>query len=189
MWKLVLPTSGQVIVNGLAAGGALVPPQLPHDCVTTSGFVAVVLEPWCLPPRVGLALLEPSVTRRLLDALGAEWDLDALRSEVATLFGPAPTLDPRLETILRRCGDVGHLADLAHEVGLSAPRIRALARSAIGVPLGRVRQWQRLRTAVLAFPQGPISAAAARADFADQAHLTRTAQKLIGRSPGSLSVW
>ncbi|WP_431965948.1 helix-turn-helix domain-containing protein [Nocardia sp. bgisy134] len=87
--------------------------------------------------------------------------------------------------VLRRCHRTS-LGDAATEAGLSAPRLRTLARETIGVPLVRVRQWQRLRTAIAALPHHRISEVAAHAAFADQAHLTRTAQRMLGRSPASL---
>ncbi|MFB9431776.1 helix-turn-helix domain-containing protein [Streptoalloteichus tenebrarius] len=71
-------------------------------------------------------------------------------------------------------------------MALSPPRLRALVREAAGAPLSRLRQWQRLRTAVRVLPHGSTADAATTAGFADQAHLTRTARRLAGRTPGSL---
>jgi AraC-like DNA-binding protein len=48
-----------------------------------------------------------------------------------------------------------------------------------------VRMWQRLRTAMLSPPDKPIALAAADAGFADQAHLTRTARRLVGQTPAA----
>ncbi|MGO4418134.1 helix-turn-helix domain-containing protein, partial [Streptomyces sp. MCAF7] len=78
------------------------------------------------------------------------------------------------------------LGAVAAEVGLSAPRLRALVREAVGTPLAMLRQWARLRDVVAALPGASPATAAAYAGFADQAHLTRTSRKLIGRTPGSL---
>jgi AraC-like DNA-binding protein len=47
--------------------------------------------------------------------------------------------------------------------------------------------WRRLRTAILDLPAKPIALAAVDAGFADQAHLTRTATRLVGQTPGDLA--
>jgi methylphosphotriester-DNA--protein-cysteine methyltransferase len=47
--------------------------------------------------------------------------------------------------------------------------------------------WQRLRAAILSLPAKPIALAAIDAGFADQAHLTRTAVRLLGQTPGDLA--
>ncbi|WP_231627087.1 helix-turn-helix domain-containing protein [Streptomyces apocyni] len=187
-WKVVLPVGGHVTVGEMAAAGVLVPPQLDHACATSSAFVAVFLEPWCVRPGLGLSRLESSTVRRLLDALGEDMDLAALHREVSTVTGEAPVIDPRVAHAVRVCGQAKQLDAVATEVGLSPPRLRALVRSTVGVPLARLRQWRRLRTAVAALPGSTPASAAAVAGFADQAHLTRVTRELSGRTPGSLKV-
>ncbi|RJL32280.1 helix-turn-helix domain-containing protein [Bailinhaonella thermotolerans] len=86
---------------------------------------------------------------------------------------------------VRRSGGARFLADVAAEVGLSPPRLRALVREEAGVPLVRLRAWERLRDAVARLGAAPVAPAAADAGFADQAHLTRTARALIGRTPAT----
>ncbi|QIS16054.1 helix-turn-helix domain-containing protein [Nocardia arthritidis] len=184
--KLVLPISGTVVLDGAHLPGVVVPPQLIHSCATTSGFVTLLVEPWRLSPVTGVVPLDGGTVRRLLDALGDEWDFAAAYSELSGIFGAGPALDPRLGHVLRSCGHTGGFEHLAREIGLSAPRLRALVRSAIGVPLSRIRQWQRLRVAVGELAHRPLAESAALAGFADQSHLTRTAQRLLGRTPGSL---
>ncbi|NRQ40718.1 helix-turn-helix domain-containing protein [Nonomuraea sp. NN258] len=78
------------------------------------------------------------------------------------------------------------MGSVAGAVGLSAPRLRALARAELGVPLARLRRWARLRAAIACLPGHPVADAAAMAGFADQAHLARTARDLIGRTPSSI---
>ncbi|MFD0385646.1 helix-turn-helix domain-containing protein [Streptomyces stramineus] len=75
---------------------------------------------------------------------------------------------------------------IADEVGLSAPRLRALVRQDVGIALIRLRRWGRLATAIAELPESTAALAAATAGFADQAHFTRTARDLIGRTPASL---
>ncbi|MFP3989625.1 helix-turn-helix domain-containing protein [Streptomyces sp. E11-3] len=186
-WKVVLPVGGHTTIGTTAAAGLLVPPQLAHTCATSSAFVAIYVEPWCVRPGHGPARLRPSTVRRLLDALGQDMDLASVQQELTTLTGPAPVLDPRLAHAVRVCGQADRLDTVSAEVGLSPPRLRALVRSTLGVPLVRLRQWQRLRTAVAALPDSPVAVAAATAGFADQAHLTRVARDLSGRTPRSLT--
>ncbi|MEU1130226.1 helix-turn-helix domain-containing protein [Streptomyces sp. NPDC005900] len=59
-------------------------------------------------------------------------------------------------------------------------------RTAVGIPLVRLRQWSRLRVAVAALHGESVAAAAAVAGFADPAHLARTARALLGRAPASV---
>ncbi|MFE0102377.1 helix-turn-helix domain-containing protein [Streptomyces sp. NPDC059009] len=211
-WKVVLPLGGHVTVNGtagasgLAGGtgasrasraigtGAVVPPGLAHTCGSSSGFVAVFLDPWLLRAGGAPQLLEPGRARRLLDALG---DLDApdpaaFRAELGrALTGPPPrAVDPRVPYAVAAAARSGLLSEVAAEVGLSPVRLRALVRTEAGVPLSALRQWRRLGAAVGALLDpvagGGVAGAATAAGFADQAHLTRTAGRLIGRTPASL---
>jgi AraC-like DNA-binding protein len=79
------------------------------------------------------------------------------------------------------------LPDLAARVGLSAPRLRALARAEIGMPLARWRVWSRLTRAAQAVQDGSsLADAAAAAGFADQAHLTRQMREMMGLTPSSI---
>ncbi|MFD8383009.1 helix-turn-helix domain-containing protein [Streptomyces sp. NPDC059679] len=112
---------------------------------------------------------------------------DAAYDELVALTGRPPALDTRVAHALAEImhpGDGAPRGAVAAEVGLSAPRLRALVREAVGTSLAVLRQWARPRDAVAALPGA--SPAAAYAGFADQAHLTRTSRKLIGRTPGSL---
>lgn len=181
-WKLVLCISGHVEIHrpGLAprrAPGVLVPPQLDHAAATTGPYVAAFLDPWRIDlPRVP-RLLDDRTARRLLAV--APPDLPAA-------LGSPVTLDPRLAYTLDHLAHAARLEDLAAEVGLSAHRLRALTRSAVGVPLARLRQWARLRVAVTALRDSAPADAAHLAGFADQPHLTRLSRALLGRTPGSL---
>ena len=190
-WKLVLPVGGRVTVGAEAGAGVLVPPQLEHTCGTSSGFVAVFLEPWCVPGTARAmwpAWLGAWQVRRMLDALGPDLDGAALRAELAAVAGPPATVDARVTHAVRACGRATRLDSLAADVGLSPARLRALVRAEVGIPLGTLRQWERLRTAVGSLVSGDegIADAAATAGFADQAHLTRTVRRLVGRTPASL---
>lgn len=76
------------------------------------------------------------------------------------------------------------LAHLAAEVALSQSRLHRLAQDAFAIPLVQFRAWTRLRNAMFILDHRSPAIAAADADFADQAHLTRTARRLLGRTPG-----
>ncbi|WP_345465151.1 helix-turn-helix domain-containing protein [Actinoallomurus oryzae] len=202
-WKVVLPLGGHVeVAHGagrtVAAAGLVVPPQLAHTCAVSSGYAAVFLDPWVLLPGPGLTRLDESATRRVLAALhhpgdhgpGAEGDLAAARSELLNLIGAGRPLDPRVAHAVRestRAGSGAAIASIAADVGLSPPRLRALVHASIGIPLTRLRQWARLRAAVADLPGESVATAAATAGFADQAHLTRTARTLVGRTPASIA--
>ncbi|MFI0976032.1 helix-turn-helix domain-containing protein [Streptomyces sp. NPDC021093] len=137
-------------------------------------------------------------------------DLAAGYTELRTLTGSPAPLDPRVAHAVHLCtlrdpdlpfaplapvalttpidpvSSLSSVSSIAHEVGLSAPRLRALVRQDVGVALSRLRRWGRLRTAIAALPDSTAALAAATAGFADQAHLTRTARDFIGRTPASL---
>ncbi|WP_239590296.1 helix-turn-helix domain-containing protein [Streptomyces aureoverticillatus] len=194
MWKAVLPLRGGVRVNGSVGAGVLVPPQYAHTCATSTGFVAVFLDPWRLrADRSGPTWLDARGVRRLVEALGECGAADgfgpgALCCELAALAGPPAPVDPRVLHAVRGGPGALRLTEVAAEIGLSPTRLRALVRAEVGVPLGVLRRWRRLRTAVGALVDGGgvIADAAAAAGFSDQAHLTRTARTLVGRTPASL---
>jgi AraC-like DNA-binding protein len=66
--------------------------------------------------------------------------------------------------------------------------LQSLAHQALGVPLTQLRLWSRLARAVAWLPYRRMAEVAAAAGFADQAHLTRTARRFLGRTPGDLSL-
>ncbi|MEU5951056.1 helix-turn-helix domain-containing protein [Streptomyces sp. NPDC047525] len=202
VWKAVLPIGGhaellQPAGPMVAAPGLIVPPQLAHTCGATSPYVALFIDSWLLPPCPGPVRLDAGEVRRLLAALGTTdsddpggcVDLAAGYAEVRDRAGyPAP-LDPRVAHAIDLCTvrdpDLP-ITSVADEVGLSAPRLRALVRQDVGIALARLRRWARLRTAIADLPDSTTALAAAAAGFADQAHLTRTARDFLGRTPASL---
>ncbi|MTE22316.1 helix-turn-helix domain-containing protein [Streptomyces sp. TRM43335] len=197
-WKVVLSIGGRVEVDRyggrpVVAPGVVVPPQLAHTCRATSAFVALFVDPWLLCPGPGVTRLDEPAVRRILAALGGvdahgpreRPDFTEARAELTAVAGAGHVPDPRVLHALRRSVAPGSLDAVAADVGLSAPRLRALVRASVGIPLVRLRQWARLRTAVACLPDGSAAAAAA-AGFADQPHLIRVARDLTGRTPASL---
>ncbi|MGD6741485.1 helix-turn-helix domain-containing protein [Streptomyces sp. BH106] len=199
-WKVVLPIRGHVEVatdggRTASAAGVIVPPRLAHTCAATSSYAALFIDPWLLRPELGLTRLDKATTHRILAALGpadvraSGADLAAARAELTDLTGAGHPLDPRVAHAVRECTSAEPRADIeaiAADVGLSPPRMRALVRASVGIPLVRLRQWSRLRTAIAGLPGESVAAAAASAGFSDQAHLARTARRLIGRAPASI---
>lgn len=201
-WKAVLPIGGhaELLQPGrpsVAAPGLIVPPQLAHACAATSPYLALFIDSWLLPPCSGPVRLSADEVRRLLAALGTTdsdgpgigVDLGAGYAGLRTLAGRPSPLDPRVAHAVDLCTvrdpDLP-IASLAAEVGLSAPRLRALVREDVGIALARLRRWGRLRAAIAGLPDSTAALAAATAGFADQAHLTRTARDFTGRTPASL---
>ncbi|RBO90670.1 AraC-like DNA-binding protein [Nocardia puris] len=185
-WKLALPVGGVLTFDGHEVPGVLVPPQVRHTCTASEGFVAVLLNPWLLPRSEDPRPLDTLSAARLLDALGSEWDLTAVHDELTATIGSPPALDPRLRHAVTHCATATDLSALATDAGLSPPRLRTLARTSLGIPLHRVRQWHRLRAALASAPHHTPAEAAYLGDFADQAHFTRTARALLGRTPADL---
>jgi AraC-like DNA-binding protein len=98
---------------------------------------------------------------------------------------PSRALDPRLVAAMDAVTAPGaSMSDVAARVGLSPPRLRALARAQLGLPLPRWRAWVRLRVAAEALRDGrSIADAAITGGFADQAHLTRWMREMMGLTP------
>jgi AraC-like DNA-binding protein len=116
-------------------------------------------------------------------------DVSAAVAELTPLVGRAGPIDSRLAFVVERLPAADRLDVLAAEVGISPSRLRSIAQEEIGVPLTELRLWTRLARAILWLPYRPTAAAAAAAaGFADQAHLTRTARRFLGRTPGDLSL-
>ncbi len=201
-WKVVLPIDGHVEVGTdgarvTSADGVLVPPQLAHTCAASASYVALFIDPWALRPELGLTRLDATTARRIRAALGpgglpgAGADLAAAAAELTARTGAGHPLDPRVAHAIREstradAHSAARIGAVAADAGLSPPRLRALVRTAVGIPLVRLRQWSRLRVAVAALPGESVAAAAAVAGFADQAHLARTARALLGRAPASV---
>ncbi|MFF0752873.1 helix-turn-helix domain-containing protein [Streptomyces sp. NPDC004267] len=200
VWKVVLSPDGLVGTRlpgkrPVTSAGVIVPPRLLHTAGASSSYTALFLDPWKLPADLGLTHLDRAAVRRILAALdpsavpGPDADLAAAAVELGTLTGAVHRLDPRVTHAIgesTRDTPPAEIGSIADNVGLSPARLRALVRTSVGVPLVQLRMWARLRTAVAALPGTSVAAAAASAGFSDQAHLTRTARSLLGRTPTSM---
>ncbi len=202
-WTIFLPLAGHIEwwtgrSPGRHAAGVIFPPQVSYRAGSAVGHIMVFIDPWyqSLGPGGGTAV---SLDPRTVDHLRALWsavdaaDLDECGRKTVSylrrrnLLPPAVRVDPRVVAALRDLPAAECVEHVAADVGLSPSRLRALVLDLTGTPPARLRMWQRLRTAMLGLADKPIALAASDAGFADQAHLTRTATRLIGQTPGELA--
>jgi AraC-like DNA-binding protein len=198
-WTFLLPVDGGTVT--VTAGdtvrvhneGVLLPPQSRYRAATDGPHVALYAHAWrwARPESPRLRILGAGSARRVLDALDIDngTDLSAAVVELTPLVGRVGPIDPRLAFVVESLPAADRIDVLASEVGISRSRLRSIVHEEIGVPLTQLRLWSRLARAILWLPHRPTAAAAATAaGFADQAHLTRTARRFLGRTPGDLSL-
>lgn len=118
-------------------------------------------------------------------------DLPAALAELARAC-PKPAIDPRLAQALDSLADMpmrrGDIAVTAARIGLSEPRLRALAADQLGAPLSQWRLWFMIERALRALGAGETpAAAAALAGFSDQAHLSRAMRRFMGVTPRTVA--
>jgi AraC-like DNA-binding protein len=198
-WTFLLPIDGGTVA--VIAGdrvrvhneGVLLPPQSQYRAATDGPHVAVYAHAWwwARPESPRLRILGAGSARRVLDALDIDngTDLSAAVAELTPLVGRVGPIDSRLAFVVESLPAADRIEVLAAEVGISPSRLRSIVYEEIGVPLTQLRLWSRLARAILWLPYRPTAAAAATAaGFADQAHLTRTARRFLGRTPGDLAL-
>jgi len=197
-WTFLLPVDGGTVT--VVAGdtvrvhkeAVLIPPQIQYRAAADGPHVAVYAHAWrwARPKSPRLRILDARPARRVLDALDIDngTDLPATVAEITPLVERVRPIDSRLAFVVESFPAADRLDDLAAEVGISPSRLRSIAHDEIGVPLTQLRLWSRLARAILWLPYRPTAAVAAAAGFADQAHLTRTARRFLGRTPGDLSL-
>jgi AraC-like DNA-binding protein len=197
-WTLLVPVDGGsvTVVAGAAVrvddDGVLVPPQTWHRVATQGPHVAVYLHA-VMATRVSTTrprLVPASVARRMLEALAVDSgiDFEAAIADLDPSFRNPGAIDPRLAFAIDALPDAYRLDVLAAEIGMSPSRLRALVHDGVGAPLTQLRLWSRLGRAIALLPHSTAADAAATAGFADQAHLTRTARRFLGRAPAELSL-
>ncbi len=201
-WKLAVAVDGELLlrVPGAAAppaAGVLVPPDVPHALAATGAYRCLLVEPWADPQGAvgGPVLLDRRLAGRLATELSvepsADGDLPALAGHVAGLLRAelalpgGPPVSARVREAAAQAGTAESLAELAARVGLSGTRLRELVRAELGVRLTRLRLWHRLGSSATA-AGGGLAQRAADAGFSDQAHLSRTARRLVGRTAAEL---
>jgi len=160
--------------------------------------VSVFIDPWHLQLGPGHRRAIP-LDLRTAEQLRAVWPLgdagdpDERARETVVLLRRRDLLprrvaiDTRVAAVLPNLAVAECLDQVAAAVRLSPSRLRALVHEQTGAPPAQWRMWRRLRAAILDLPAKPIALAALDAGFADQAHLTRTATRLVGQTPGDLA--
>lgn len=119
------------------------------------------------------------------EGVSAAGELRDLSAEDVRFASASSALDPRLVAAMGAAAEPGgSIGAAATAVGLSPQRLRALARSQLGISLARWRAWERLRLAAEALAGGSTLAdAALEGGFADQAHMTRWMRETMGLTP------
>jgi AraC-like DNA-binding protein len=202
-WTVLIPRAGHVswragrsLVRHTA--GVILPPQVGHCAGSTAGHASLFIDPWFLglgpghrrPIPLGLSTVEH--VRALWSPSDASDSDGRARETVEYLrrvgvLPQAVSIDPRVVVAVRDLAAANCIDDVAASVRLSSSRLRALVHDQAGTPPARLRSWQRLRAAIMSLSTKPIALAACDAGFADQAHLTRTAVRLVGQTPGELA--
>lgn len=183
-FQIAIAVEGEVAMvdtDGLRHQGEalVVAPLAGHRILAAADLLIYYIEPHCV--------FADSLRQRHGSGVTVAPELRGLRDEH---IGPAELraskdLDPRLVEALNILGANSiPIPAVAARVGLSAQRLRALARSQLGMPLTRWRVWSRLRRAAEALQRGhSLTDAAVLAGFADQAHLTRQMREMMGLTP------
>jgi AraC-like DNA-binding protein len=104
---------------------------------------------------------------------------------------PARRMDPRVTTVLQQIQGADELRisleSAAAMAFLSPSRFGHLFAEQMGLPFRKYVLWRKLTRAMVAIGGGQtIADAAAGADFADAAHLTRTFYQMVGIAPSAL---
>lgn len=132
-----------------------------------------------------------SLADRLASAPSPEHAAGLLDQAIADRADVAPDSDPivdHLVAVFRKQPDAGGVVQLASQIlSVGERRLHRHCLAAVGYGpkmLERVLRFQRARR--LARDTGSLATVAALAGYADQAHLTREARRLAGRTPSDL---
>lgn len=123
-----------------------------------------------------------------LDIFGSQ---DALLASLERYnFDQGSLLDPRLTTaldaLMAHPGEVA-IADVVAHSGVSASRMRTLAREQLGMPISTWLIWHKMHLACIAVSRGAsLADAAAEGGFSDQSHFTRAMRRMLGITPGDV---
>lgn len=190
--------------------GVIVRPDVEHsfDCNAALGAMLFVdpessIGAWlCAALAQDVSVVAPerheaaiNELRPLIDRPGDVIEVEgAIRRCVQSLRpGRAPErrLDARVTAVLdaiRASDDLRiSLSDAAGTACLSPSRFAHLFRDQVGLPFSRYMLWRKLTRAMVAIgSERTLAAAAAAADFADAAHLTRTFYQMVGMAPSVL---
>ncbi|TIQ33510.1 MAG: helix-turn-helix transcriptional regulator [Mesorhizobium sp.] len=193
-----------------AYAAAVIPPDLPHTFQAQGRMIAHL---FCAPESaLGRGLIDRFGSKRIVGvppaeiepharALRSKFDdgeadeeLEAAALEVLyALSGTVPPggVDPRILSatafIAARLAEPLDLETVAGHVGLSAGRFRHLFVAETGISFRAYLLWTRLNRALeLGYSGTSWTDAAHAANFADSAHLSRTARRMFGFAPNSM---
>lgn len=176
--------------TGITRGRVIaVPPMLLHEFAEARGEVVVLYVEADAP--LGRALRRHcGPEMRALPLAPPEGEPVEMIARLRLSLGAAETVpsDVRLLTALSHLrvapGGQGAVREAALVAGLSAPRLRELARAELGLSLSQWLLWQKLARASRALASGaPLADAAFAGGFADQAHFARTMRRMFGVTP------
>ncbi len=191
-------------------GAAIIPPDFPHIfqapgktiahlfCDPESAIGRGISARFEMNSIMGMATadIEPhgSALRSAYNNQASEEELEHLALE--TLFAlsghlPVAAIDPRISQatafMATRLADPLTLEDVARHVGLSPGRFRHLFVAETGIAFRSHLLWTRLNRALeLGFSGMPWTEVAHATNFADSAHLSRTARRMYGIAPSSM---
>jgi AraC-like DNA-binding protein len=175
--------------------GMAIRPGVKHRLLPAQKLTLLFIEPQTLLPRELVGMQQNAGIARLPDrlrlALAASPDLKGLWSQVAVTRVEHGHTDLRLEQALRLLAGPtarGSIESAAQSVGLSASRLRTIARKQLGISLSSWIAWRKLERSGLAILAGEgLAAAAAEGGFADQAHFNRAMRTVFGITPGAFA--
>ncbi len=190
--QIVVSTGTPALIEG--ADGAqtghalLVRPGVPHRLAPIGKVLIAFLEPQTPEAALVNAHAGDGGVTALPAAILSLIDPDApIASCLAPLSAAVPArtvAEARIQEALAFLAeDQGPraVARAAETAGVSAPRLRALAKDHLGVPMTTWLAWRRLERAGQALSTGAsLADAAYEAVFADQAHLSREMRKVFG---------
>lgn len=193
--SVTIALSGGAAIRGEAL---VVAPMVRHQLLSAdAGIVLVYLDAQIELARAILKEMTPATVGALPAKFGKSFsrEIGKLLDQLSKSQAVAPEnakIDGRLSAALealRVDTSVGSIERAAKVVGVSAPRLRALAQAQMKLPLSQWLLWRKLENASRAIAEGDDLAQAALAGgFADQAHLARTMRRMFGVTPGQAAM-
>jgi AraC-like DNA-binding protein len=177
----VLPPGDPVVAVRFRPGAAMRWLGLPMSEITGRQVDLQELRPWArdLAGRIGEARMAAERMARL----------EAGLARIAPQIGPpVPEMALAFRWLGRGPEEAG-LAALRDRLGISERSLRRRCHEAFGYgpkTLDRILRFQRFLRLAAAGEEAGLSALAAAAGYADQAHLTREARRLCGLTPAAI---
>lgn len=170
-------------------------PGVRHSLVMSSEVTLILVEPQSRIAKYILSLCSDDEMGNIPKEISTLLRQNATSSELAYAIENMDTssqesLDVRLDralSFLRRAPLKNAIRNAANDCHLSESRLRALAHKHLGIPLSNWLLWCAITRAGEAISSGEtLAEAAVSGGFADQAHYTRTLNRLMGITPGQI---